>query len=44
MSLGIQYLLCVLVEIYSCCCCCEMITRALVDFVAEVVVVIESVD
>ena len=37
-----MYLWCVLVDVYSCCCCCEMIARALVDFAAEVVVVIES--
>ena len=45
MNLGIVYFLCVLVDVCSCCCCsCEMIARALIDFVAEVVVVVESVD
>ena len=43
-SLGIVYLRCVLVDVCSCCCCCEMIATALVDFAAEVVVVVESVD
>ena len=48
MSLGIVYLQCVLMDVCSCCCCCccccEMIARALVNFAAEVVVVVESVD
>ena len=39
-----MYFLCVLVDICSCCCCCEMIVKALVDFAAEIVVVVESVN
>ena len=41
-----MYLRCLLVGVYSCCCCCccEMIASVLVDFVVEIMVVVESVD